>query len=916
MKEKIKQQQAITLIALVITIIILLILAGVTIGAITGDKAIIKEANSAKNSTEMKALEEQIELAIIKVEKNHRNPTMEQVSTEIEKIEHVTRVDRETGDIENDLGDPITGKLDDYLGKKTPGGGNNTPGGNTSGNNTSGGDTVAVPDLKETDVEFIPSKTGWTNESITVTINNKVTGYTLQYSKDGSNWSKYTTPITMDQNGTIKVRLLDEKSGRTGGSVSKGITNIDKLPPNTFTPTAISTTNSITLTGSTTDQTATATNGSSGVVKYYFSKDDGATWEPTEGQAGTSYTFEGLTQNQNFILKMKAVDEAGNEQKSSSIVQSTSGIPNLTESNVVFDYNKTKWTNQDISIAIRETTGSGYKLQYSIEDPNSEDTWRDYTEPLIISENREIYVRLSDGVSAGKYTKEAIKIIDKLQPNDFTPETTSTSNSITITGFTVDKEETETNGSSGIEKYYFRIKEGENWGEWLPKEGQEGTSYTFDGLIQNRQYTLQMKAVDRAGNEKECSTINQHTIEVPGLTQSNITFEYSPSGWYSYKVVRISHTAGENYIIQYSLGDPLDESTWKEYDTTWGVTVYKNGPIYARLKDTTGQVGKYSTGNVTNVDGTEPTVSIIAKEITEDSATVEVTASDSESGLKGTYSYQADKQFEIGEEVTTTANKYTFTGLDHGTDYKLRVDVKDKADNVGSAMVEIKTLKTLYDLEEGNYVKYIDANGNSINCAILYDLASSYGMQVIAEDEIEEVDLGNTDNTENARNAYNNAIRNLNTAATKYLNPNYATSARCVGSVPNNPNSESGYYTNSKSWFSKWNGKFRDQDTNYLIDYNQMTKLNIRNGQGAYWLASRSIDYDKEADGEISFCLRGVYYDTLTDYWDFRKIRSDGVEETLYGCENICIRPVFTLKPTLKVVGGEGGIYTPYILKP
>ena len=118
MKEKVKQQQAITLIALVITIIILLILAGVTIGAITGDKAIIKEANGAKNSTEMKALEEQIELAIIKVEKNHRNPTMEQVSTEIEKIEHVTRVDRETGDIENDLGDPITGKLDDYLGKK------------------------------------------------------------------------------------------------------------------------------------------------------------------------------------------------------------------------------------------------------------------------------------------------------------------------------------------------------------------------------------------------------------------------------------------------------------------------------------------------------------------------------------------------------------------------------------------------------------------------------------------------------------------------------------------------------------------------------------------------------------------------------------------------------------------------------
>ena len=74
-----------------------------------------------------------------------------------------------------------------------------------------------------------------------------------------------------------------------------------------------------------------------------------------------------------------------------------------------------------------------------------------------------------------------------------------------------------------------------------------------------------MKAVDRAGNEKECSTINQHTIEVPGLTQSNITFEYSPSGWYSYKVVRISHTAGENYIIQYSFQVLSSRGSPKEY---------------------------------------------------------------------------------------------------------------------------------------------------------------------------------------------------------------------------------------------------------------------------------------------------------------------------------------------------------------
>lgn len=51
--------------------------------------------------------------------------------------------------------------------------------------------------------------------------------------------------------------------------------------------------------------------------------------------------------------------------------------------------------------------------------------------------------------------------------------------------------------------------------------------------------------------------------------------------------------------------------------------------------------------------------------------------------------------------------------------------------------------------------------------------------------------------------AYNNAITTLNTRANAYLNTNYASSARCVGSVPNNPYAESSeYYTYSLSGHS------------------------------------------------------------------------------------------------------------------
>lgn len=50
LKEQLKINKGITLIALVITIIVLLILAGVTIATLTGDNGILTKAQSAKST--------------------------------------------------------------------------------------------------------------------------------------------------------------------------------------------------------------------------------------------------------------------------------------------------------------------------------------------------------------------------------------------------------------------------------------------------------------------------------------------------------------------------------------------------------------------------------------------------------------------------------------------------------------------------------------------------------------------------------------------------------------------------------------------------------------------------------------------------------------------------------------------------
>ncbi len=63
MKEKLKQQKGITLIALVITIIVLLILAGVTIATLTGENGILTRASEASTQTEIGAEKEGISVA-------------------------------------------------------------------------------------------------------------------------------------------------------------------------------------------------------------------------------------------------------------------------------------------------------------------------------------------------------------------------------------------------------------------------------------------------------------------------------------------------------------------------------------------------------------------------------------------------------------------------------------------------------------------------------------------------------------------------------------------------------------------------------------------------------------------------------------------------------------------------------------
>lgn len=112
------KDKGITLIALVVTIVVLLILAGFTIGSLTSDNGVIKEAKTAKEKAEKSGVEEQIEIAILEAEKKYRNPTLDNIIEEMidnKIISDSSQVDTKTGDITSDLGYVIKEKLDDYI---------------------------------------------------------------------------------------------------------------------------------------------------------------------------------------------------------------------------------------------------------------------------------------------------------------------------------------------------------------------------------------------------------------------------------------------------------------------------------------------------------------------------------------------------------------------------------------------------------------------------------------------------------------------------------------------------------------------------------------------------------------------------------------------------------------------------------
>ena len=592
-----------------------------------------------------------------------------------------------------------------------------------------------------------------------------------------------------------------------------------------------------------------------------------------------------------FIVKIDKETEYVGKDDGSAVKP-----PELDIGDIEFSYNPSTPTNGSVEVTIM----SKKELEDSwIEYSSNGTSWEKYEETIIVSDNGVIYARLSNEAGTSETTATGnIQNIDRLAPKQFVPKATSTSNTITLEGSTEDTEATDKDGSSGIRVYYFSSDNGKTW---LPEGGQEGTSYIFNNMQQNKTYELKMKAEDKAGNIVETDTIEHKTSGIPGLSEGNTTFSYNPSTPTNGDVEVTIETTVDGYTLQYS----LDGTSWQNYENP--IIFTQNGPIYARLIDEVGQEGGVATGNVGNIDKVPPEVSVSTSDLTQTSVKLNVKATD-DNGITS-YAYYLNNELK----TTITTDSYTYEGLTKG-EHELKVVVTDSVGNTKEASTTISIIPAkIEELTAGDYVNYMDKNGVTRPCIVLWDNSSGYGVQIITMNTVEDVEMGNGTGTEQqsqvyfnkAVDCYNNAVSKLNDIAMRYLNTTYATDARCVGSDPSNKNAGDQEYFISdyaSGYWSEYDGMFKAESENYKKDDKQMDTLEITPSDKHYWYAAHMIFDD--ATG-IKAALYARYTNTQLMFWT-RNYTSDS--------NTLAFRPVFTLKSGIKITGGSGTSSNPYTL--
>ena len=249
-----------------------------------------------------------------------------------------------------------------------------------------------------------------------------------------------------------------------------------------------STLNSITL-------SVNATKGDNDIVKYYYSKDNGQTYEESDSN---SYVFSNLKDTTEYKIKVKVLDSYGRYSTEfvKAISTETYILPSVTNVTPTTKYNQIS-----VSVVGANGTNNISKYYYSINDgAYTESTNSSYTfTGLNEKTNYSIKVKVVDtlGRESNVYSL-SVTTDEYVLPKVTNVSTSSTDSSITINV-------SATGGTGNVVKYYYSKDNGSNYVE------STSSSYTFSNLTSSATFYVKVYVKDSNNRESSVSSTSIKT---------------------------------------------------------------------------------------------------------------------------------------------------------------------------------------------------------------------------------------------------------------------------------------------------------------------------------------------------------------------------------------------------------------------
>ena len=532
--ERIKKEKGITLVALVITIIILLILAGVSLSAIVGENGIISRTQGAGKIYKISQYQEAIDMEIAAL-------AFKDYTTD-----HDFFVDLVDLLSQNEMfdGAEYTEKRDGRLIITTVDGEVFEVVAETRGSSYVGTEEDLTSDLPkiedkeivQANIEFEYSPTEWTKDVVKVLVSSEeYANLEFEYSFDLSTWNPYYDEILVEKNGSVYVRVANA-IGSSEAYATGSVTNIDKKAPDVTEMSIVNdsiTTKEFAVSLSTQDTETEGVDpdfkdlsGLKEVIWYYKDSrvenynEAGRTTIHTEADTKTgptdrkdlSFEFKDIpTGSGTYNVYAEVYDVAGNMKATTPIEVILTHVDVGTH-----DFDPTYWTNGEVTVTL--PTVEGYTTKYYFDEEGLESA-KDYSTPFKVSANCSILYYVTDGLNilgTGAVGTDSVSNIDTNGPevkvdlsNTGTPTTTAIKTTITV-------EDTES-GFSHIDWYYKRAGDTAATYEKVsmsssdPNYAAMNTTKAgsrevltiekeFTGLIQGENYNFYAKIYDVAGN--------------------------------------------------------------------------------------------------------------------------------------------------------------------------------------------------------------------------------------------------------------------------------------------------------------------------------------------------------------------------------------------------------------------------------